>query len=134
MTVPHVFPSDHSERAVAPARRQTVSRPVVSAPAAFNPLVPYAAFGWLPAGFSEGAAAGIKVNEGFTSGTAFTGMEAADLVAGHLVYLQVNARGACPFTVAAARPGVRSGKDVPGLGVRAGRVGFAGDEHHSGGG
>ena len=45
LTVPGGLLSRHSER--------TVASPAVDAPWQFNPLVPYASFGWLPPGYSE---------------------------------------------------------------------------------
>lgn len=89
VTVPRVLSSDHPERTVASASHYPVSHPAVSArapvsaPAVFNPLVPYAGFGWLPPGFSEGAAASIDIGNGFSAGTGSTSLEAADPVAGH---------------------------------------------------
>lgn len=65
----------------------------VSAPATFNVLVPYAAFGWLPAGYSEPA------NWSSLIGELSSGPTELDLTAGSAdggrVGLRVHARGAC---------------------------------------
>ena len=71
LTVPDGLLSGHSER--------TVASPVVGAPWQFNPLVPYASFGWLPPGYSESFANGTDFNQGTTSATDFVSREAADL-------------------------------------------------------
>ena len=89
----------------------SVSRPPMpaSAPARFNVLVPYAAFGWLPAGYS---AANIPLN---TGGELNSGPTELDLTAtsphGGAVNLTVYAKGACTtaspcFTPTAAAPDV----------------------------
>jgi hypothetical protein len=95
----------HSERTVAPPQPGTTS-PVVNSPWLFDPLVPYASFGWLPPGFSESAANNIVVNQGVTSATDFVSREAAAPAAGHLLYLQVNARGTCALSPAGAKANV----------------------------
>ena len=87
LTVPGGLLSRHPER--------TVASPVVDAPWQFNPLVPYASFGWLPPGYSESLANGIDVNQGATSATVFVSREAAAPAAGRLLYLQVEARDMC---------------------------------------
>jgi hypothetical protein len=86
LTVPGGLLSRHPER--------TVASPVVDAPWQFNPLVPYASFGWLPPGYSEKNAAS-DVNQGVTSATNFVSREAAAPAAGRLLYLQVEARDMC---------------------------------------
>jgi hypothetical protein len=60
VAVPSIVLSGNTERSPASAspsssRARSVKRPAMpaSAPATFNMLVPYAAFGWLPAGYSE---------------------------------------------------------------------------------
>jgi len=121
VTVPRALSPDHPERSVTSPRHQTVSAPV-SAPARFNPLVPYATFGWLPPGFSESAATSIDLDLGFSSGTDYVSLEAADLPAGHLLYLQVNARGSCPFTIGDA---LRDIRDLRALQVSCADDGFA---------
>jgi hypothetical protein len=85
LTVPGGLLSGHSER--------TVASPVVNAPWQFNPLVPYASFGWLPPGYSESLANGI--DQGVSSTTDFVSREAAAPAAGRLLYLQVEARDMC---------------------------------------
>jgi hypothetical protein len=93
LTVPGGLLSGHSER--------TVASPVVDAPWQFNPLVPYASFGWLPPGYSESLANGIDSNQGATSATDFVSREAAAPAAGRLLSLQVEARDLCAIDTAA---------------------------------
>jgi hypothetical protein len=101
LTVPGGLLSGHTER--------TVASPVVNAPWQFNPLVPYASFGWLPPGYSESLANGIDFNQGTTSATDFVSREAAEPVAGRLLYLQVNARDMCAVnTVTDLRANIRA--------------------------
>jgi len=96
VTVPRLAFPGNSERTVA-SPVPTVSAPrvvrhparPVSAPATFNVLVPYAAFGWLPAGFSE-AAASDQQNSGPVE-VDRTAMSAARAS----VSLSVYAKGAC---------------------------------------
>jgi hypothetical protein len=99
LTVPGGLLSGHSERTLASPRPS--ASPVVNAPWQFNPLVPYASFGWLPPGYSESLANGIDVNQGVASATDFVSREAAAPAAGRLLYLQVNARDMCAITTAA---------------------------------
>ncbi|MFY9671639.1 MAG: hypothetical protein WAK44_27115, partial [Trebonia sp.] len=87
LTVPGGLLYGHSER--------TVASPVVGAPWQFNPLVPYASFGWLPPGYSESLANGTDFNPGTTSATDFVSREAAAPAAGRLLSLQVEARDMC---------------------------------------
>lgn len=112
LTVPRALDSGHSERTVA-SPRHTASSTAFTAPEQFSPLVPYASFGWLPAGFSEGAANRIGWNYGFTSAADFVSLEAADPAAGHLLYLQVNARGACPVTASGALAEIHARGSAP---------------------
>jgi hypothetical protein len=105
LTVPRGLVSDHPERTVATPQPPATS-PVVDSPWLFDPLVPYASFGWLPPGFSESAANNIVVNQGVTSATDFVSREAAAPAAGQLLYLQVNARGTCAVTPAYAEAGI----------------------------
>lgn len=108
LTVPHGLLSGHSERTVAPPQPPATS-PAVEAPWQFNPLVPYASFGWLPPGYSESLANGIDFNQGVTSAAGFVSREAAAPTAGRLLYLQVNARGRCAVnTVADLRANIRA--------------------------
>ncbi len=79
---------------MAAPQRHAAPAAQVNAPEQFNPLVPYAAFGWLPPGFSEGAAAGIDFADGDSASAGYVSLEAADPGAGHLLYLEVSPRGA----------------------------------------
>jgi hypothetical protein len=92
LTVPGGLLSRHPER--------TVASPAVDAPWQFNPLVPYASFGWLPPGYSQNNA-DIDVNQGVSSATDFVSREAVAPAAGRLLYLQVNARDMCAINTAA---------------------------------
>ena len=92
LTVPGGLLSRHPER--------TVASPAVDAPWQFNPLVPYASFGWLPPGYSQNNA-DIDVNQGVSSATDFVSREAVAPAAGRLLYLQVNARDMCAISTAA---------------------------------
>jgi hypothetical protein len=97
VTVPRAL-STGTERLApsAPARSpaQTATEPK-SAPASFNPLVPYAAFGWLPGGFSEGA---VSLLWGpFQSGTTSLALGAQDAKERTLL-LTVNTRSACQLS------------------------------------
>ena len=92
LTVPGGLLSRHSER--------TVASPAVDAPWQFNPLVPYASFGWLPPGYSQNNA-DIDFNQGVSSATDFVSREAAAPAAGRLLYLQVDARDMCAVNTAA---------------------------------
>jgi hypothetical protein len=93
LTVPGGLLSGHPER--------TVASPAVDAPWQFNPLVPYASFGWLPPDYSESLANGIDSNQGTTSATDFVSREAAAPAAGRLLSLQVEARDLCAIDTAA---------------------------------
>ena len=100
LAVPGGLLSSHPERTVA-SPRPPASSPGVEVPWQFNPLVPYASFGWLPPGYSESLANGIDFNQGTTSATDFVSREAAAPAAGRLLYLQVNARDMCAISTAA---------------------------------
>ncbi len=106
LTVPGGLLSGHSERTVA-SPRPPASSPV-NAPWQFDPLVPYASFGWLPSGYSESLANGIDFNQGVASATRFVSRAAAAPAAGRLLYLQVNARDMCATTVASLQRNVGS--------------------------
>jgi hypothetical protein len=107
LTVPGGLLSSHQERTVVPPQPPATS-PAVVAPWHFNPLVPYASFGWLPPGFSERAANNIDVNQGISSATDFVSREAAAPAAGRLLYLQVNARDMCATSVADLQANIRA--------------------------
>jgi hypothetical protein len=88
----------------------------------FDPLVPYAAFGWLPAGFS--AAAGTTMNGPDQATTLSVTLSAGDQATGRLVTLTVSAACACRLTGpqrdrvlagAAPRPSFRSATYPHGL-------------------
>jgi hypothetical protein len=111
LTVPRALSSDDPERPVAPLPRPAASAPV-SAPERFNPLVPYASFGWLPEGFSENAAAGIAMGNGTSAGADYVSREAAAPAAGHLLYLTVSSRGACPVTAGGIVRKLHAGQTV----------------------
>lgn len=64
------------------------------APATFNPLVPYAAFGWLPAGFTESLAPAVPA----PVSTASELKRMAATPNGQLLSLFVYPRGACTLT------------------------------------
>jgi hypothetical protein len=110
LTVPRAFQIDHPERTVAAPRPPRTA--ALTAPRRFDPLVPYASFGWLPPGFSESAADSIDLGNGTASGSDFVSREAAAPAAGHLLYLTVSARGACQVTSADLTRKVRAGQGV----------------------
>ena len=111
LTVPGGLLSRHSER--------TVASPAVDAPWQFNPLVPYASFGWLPPGYSQNNA-DIDFNQGVSSATDFVSREAVAPAAGRLLYLQVNARDMCAVSTAAdLRANVRAHGSVQALCIDA---------------
>jgi hypothetical protein len=82
-----------------------------SAPATFNVLVPYAAFGWLPAGYSE---ANIPLDEFGLLNSGPTEVDRAAMAAsGGIVTLTVYARAACatgPGSSGGCRPRATSGR------------------------
>jgi hypothetical protein len=63
-----------------------------AAPSTFNPLVPYASFGWLPAGFSAQASAGVTDQ---VTSHAVTLQAVAPPTDGRLVTVTVDATGSC---------------------------------------
>ncbi|HUN32431.1 MAG TPA: hypothetical protein VMU95_10505 [Trebonia sp.] len=97
VTVPHAVLA-RTQRSVpsAPAARSSAPKSTEpdSAPTRFNPLVPYAAFGLLPAGFSEGAVS-QPWTAPFESGPASLTL-AAQNAAGRTLFLTVGAKGNCP--------------------------------------
>jgi hypothetical protein len=64
----------------------------------FNPLVPYAAFGWLPGGFSTAAGAAMASASQDQVTTLTATLVAGDRATGRLVTLTVSATGACRIT------------------------------------
>jgi hypothetical protein len=79
-----------------------------SAPATFDVLVPYAAFGWLPAGYSE---AGIPLSEvGLLNSGPAEVDRAAVAADGAMVSLAVYARGACAGKPDSCARGMTSAK------------------------
>jgi hypothetical protein len=130
VAVPRVIVSGNTERSQASASpSSSAAGPAMpaSAPATFNVLVPYAAFGWLPAGYSE---ASIPLSEG---GLLNSGPAEVDRTAvaanGAMVRLAVDARAACATGAGASGscpPAATSGKapDVngrPALWITGGR-------------
>jgi len=93
----------------APAARPSATKatPPAPAPAKFNPLVPYATFGWLPSGFSEGGVSRLWTNP-FQSGTDSLTLGAQD-TSGRTLLLTVYPRGACRVGASAASAGAGSG-------------------------
>jgi hypothetical protein len=98
VTVPRAIFSGTGERVVVPQASPTISAPVPamprSAPATLNPLVPYADFGWLPAGFSEKGLTPENAN-GVSSDTTLLTRSAESASSGRMLDLTVNAKGAC---------------------------------------
>lgn len=100
VTVPRLIPSSHTERSPVSALASSSaaragSKPAMpaSAPATFNVLTPYAAFGWLPAGYSE---ASIPLTEGGLLRSGPTEVDRTAVAAnGAMVWLAVEARSAC---------------------------------------
>jgi hypothetical protein len=100
VAVPHVLLSGNTDRSHASASRsssaaRSVKHPAMpaSAPETFNVLVPYAAFGWLPAGYSE---ANIPLGEGGLLNSGPTEVDRTAVAANATVSLFVYARAACP--------------------------------------
>ena len=118
VAVPRVIFSSNTERSQASASPSRSAAGSVrqrampaSAPATFNVLVPYAAFGWLPAGYSE---ANVPLSAG---GLLNSGPAEVDRTAvaanGAIVHLAVDARGACATGASGSCPGAAtSGKDA----------------------
>jgi hypothetical protein len=100
IAVPRVIVSGNTQRsqasasppspAAGPARKPAMP---ASAPATFNVLVPYAAFGWLPAGYSE---ANIPLSDFGLLNSGPTEVDRTAVAAnGAMVGLAVDARAAC---------------------------------------
>jgi hypothetical protein len=115
VTVPSIILSGNAGRSQASASPSSsaggsVKRPAMpaSAPTTFNVFVPYAAFGWLPAGYSE---ANIPLS---ASGLLNSGPMEVDRTAatanGAMVTLRVDARGACTGKSETCAPGTASAK------------------------
>jgi hypothetical protein len=124
VAVPRVFVSGNTERSQESGSPSSsaagpVKRPAMpaSAPATFNVLVPYAAFGWLPAGYSE---ANVPLSEFGLLNSGPTEVNRTAVAAnGAMVSLAVDARAACAAGAGAAgscAPAATSGKarDVSG--------------------
>lgn len=80
-----------SPEAGAPQVRVTATAPA-AAPRHFNPLVPYASFGWLPAGFATTAAVGAS-DESTPAGLTLQAF--APVSDGRMVQVTIDAAGAC---------------------------------------
>jgi hypothetical protein len=118
VTVPRIILSSNTGRSQASgssssSAARSVKRPPmpVSAPAMFNALVPYAAFGWLPAGYSE---ANIPLSTFGLLNSGPTEVDRAAMAAnGAMVSLTVYARAACGTGAGesgSCRPAKTSGK------------------------
>jgi hypothetical protein len=96
VAVPHaLYPPERTRPSAAPSKP---AGPVpVTAPAQFNPLVPYANFGWLPSGFSQDAVS-ARWSPFQSSPTSLT-LGAQD-AGSRTLLLTVNARGACQVSAA----------------------------------
>jgi hypothetical protein len=100
VAVPHVILSSNTDRSHASASpfssaARSVRHPAMpaSAPETFNVLVPYAAFGWLPAGYSE---ANIPLSTFGALNSGPTELDRTAVAANATVSLFVYARAACP--------------------------------------
>lgn len=118
VVVPRIMLSSNTERSQASASpSSSAAVPVkrvampASAPLTFNVLVPYAAFGWLPAGYSE---ASIPLSEGGLLNSGPTEVDRTAVGAdGAMVSLAVDSRAACATGAVAAiscPPAATSGK------------------------
>ncbi len=92
----------------SPGRGTTTSgsHPVMptSAPKQFNPMVPYASFGWLPSGFSEDSRGKLGGPFGVESITAMLSLVATDPSADRQLRLVIRPAGACSLKGSASRP------------------------------
>jgi hypothetical protein len=117
--VPRIILSSNTARPHAPASASSsaagsVRRPAMpaSAPATFKVLVPYAAFGWLPAGYSE---ANVPLDWSGLLNSGPTEVQRAAVTAnGAIVTLAVDARGACAGKRDSCAPGSAKAPDVNG--------------------
>jgi hypothetical protein len=73
-------------------RSKPAAQAPIVAPRSFNPLKPFASFGWLPAGFSATAAAGASDE---STDTSLTLQALAPATDGRMVEVTVDAAGAC---------------------------------------
>ncbi|HXW45179.1 MAG TPA: hypothetical protein VEL03_10350, partial [Streptosporangiaceae bacterium] len=102
----------HSQASGSPSSSaaRSVKRPAMpaSAPETFNVLVPYAAFGWLPAGYSE---ANISLSDFGLLNSGPTEVDRTAVAAsGAMVSLAVDARGVCTGKPDSCAPGTPSAK------------------------
>jgi hypothetical protein len=110
LTLSSVLSGGASGRSVPGTVRPRAGAPIV-APSVFNPLVPYASFGWLPAGFSAQASAGVTDQ---VTSRAVTLQAAAPASDGRMVTATVDAAGSCriePTSVAV--PKAAAGAETP---------------------
>jgi hypothetical protein len=115
VAVPRIILSGNTARPQAPGSPSSsaagsVKQPAMpaSAPATFNVLVPYAAFGWLPAGYSE---TDVPLGWGGLLNSGPTEVQRAAVTAnGAMVTLAVDARGACAGKSDTCAPGTASAK------------------------
>ncbi len=89
--------------------KPAASAPIL-APRTFNPLVPYASFGWLPAGFSDTAAAGASDESTATSVTLQALAPATD---GRMIEATVDAAGACRIELTSMKSNTASTAATP---------------------
>jgi len=101
VTVPHAL-SLSTERARPSAAPSQPAGRVTTAPAQFNPLVPYAAFGWLPSGFSEASVSALD-GGAFTTDPSTVTRTATQASTTRMLQLTVSSAGACQGIT--ARPG-----------------------------
>lgn len=92
-----------------PGPGRVSARAPIVAPRSFNPLVPYASFGWLPAGFSTSGAAGASDE---STAASLTLQALAPVSDGRMVQVTIDAAGDCRIRpTAAAMPKVAA--DAP---------------------
>ena len=90
ISLPAALRDSPSGASVRPGR-PAATAPIV-APRTFNPLVPYASFGWLPAGFATTAAAGASDQ---STPASLTLQALAPVSDGRMVQVTIDAAGAC---------------------------------------
>jgi hypothetical protein len=92
-------------------RSKPAALPPIVAPRTFNPLVPYASFGWLPVGFSAQASAGVTDQ---VTSHAVTLQAAAPATDGRLVAVTVDTTGSCRIEpTSVAMPKAAASADAP---------------------